>query len=140
MRYWDTSAIVALIVQEPRTNDARAALTEDAGIVTWWGSRIECTSAIARLERAASLTPRQASQAIDVLRALASGWNEILPAESVRETACRLLRVHSLRAADAIQLAAATVMAGGRTARASFVAFDDRLREAASREGFLVGP
>jgi hypothetical protein len=39
-----------------------------------------------------------------------------------------------------MQLAAATIMAGGRTAQAGFLAFDDRLREAASREGFLVGP
>jgi hypothetical protein len=39
-----------------------------------------------------------------------------------------------------MQLAAATVMAGGRTSHAAFLAFDDRLREAASREGFLVGP
>lgn len=140
MRYWDASAIVPLLVQEPRTQDVRAALAQDTGIVTWWGTRIECTSVIARLERASSLTPRQASQAIDVLRALASGWNEILPVESVRETACRLLRVHSLRAVDAMQLAAATTMAGGRTAQAGFPAFDDRLREAASREGFLVGP
>jgi uncharacterized protein len=140
MRYWDASAIVPLLVEEPRTADARAALTEDAGIVTWWGTRIECTSAIARLERAVALTPRQATQAIEVLRAIATGWNEILPAEVVRETACRLLRVHPLRAADALQLAAATVMTGGRPAQAGFMAFDDRLRDAAGREGFFVGP
>ncbi len=140
MRYWDASALVPLLVEEPRTADARAALAEDAGIVTWWGTRIECTSAIARLERAAALTPRQATQAIEVLRSIAAGWNEILPAEVVRETACRLQRVHPLRAADALQLAAATVMTGGRPAQAGFVAFDDRLRDAAGREGFLVGP
>lgn len=140
MRYWDASAVVPLLVQEPRTNDARAALAEDAGIVTWWGTRIECTSAVARLERAGSLSPRQASQAMEILRELTFGWNEILPAESVRETACRLLRVHPLRAAYAMQLAAAIVMAGGRTTHAGFMAFDDRLREAAGREGFRVGP
>jgi predicted nucleic acid-binding protein len=97
-------------------------------------------SAIARLERAAALTPRQATQAVAVLQALAAGWNEILPADVVRETACRLLRVHPLRAADALQLAAATIMAGGRPAQAGFLAFDDRLRDAACREGFLVSP
>lgn len=140
MRYWDASALVPLLVEEPRTADARAALAEDAGIVTWWGTRIECTSAIARLERAAALSPRQATEAIEVLRAIATGWNEILPAEVVRETACRLLRVHPLRAADALQLAAATVMTGGRPAQAGFMAFDDRLRDAAGREGFVVGP
>ena len=100
MRYWDASAIVPLLVQEPRTSAVRAALAEDAGIVTWWGTRIECTSAIARPECAAALTPRQATEAIEILGALASGWNEILPVESVRETACRVLRVHPLRAAD----------------------------------------
>lgn len=140
MRYWDDSAIVPLLVLEPRTGDVRTALAEDAGIVTWSGTRIECTSAIERLERAAALTPRQAAEAIEVLQTIASGWNEILPAESVRETACRLLRVHTLRAADAMQLAAAIVMAGGRTANAGFLACDDRLRQAASREGFRVGP
>lgn len=140
MRYWDASAIVPLLVEEPRTADVRAALTEDAGIVTWWGTRIECTSAIARLERAVALTPRQATQAIEVLRAITTGWNEILPAEVVRETACRLLRVHPLRTADALQLAAATVMTGGRPAQVGFMAFDDRLRDAAGREGFFVGP
>jgi predicted nucleic acid-binding protein len=140
MRYWDASAIVPLLVEEPRTADARAVLTADAAIVTWWGTRIESTSAIARLERAAALTPRQASQAIEVLRALAGGWHEILATDVVRETAYRLLRVHPLRAADALQLAAATVMAGGRPGQVWFLAFDDRLREAAGREGFLVGP
>ena len=140
MRYLDASAIVPLLVQEPRTADARAALTADAAIVTWWGTRVESTSAIARLERVKTLTPRQASQAIEVLRSLADGWHEIFPADTVRETACRLLRVHPLRAADALQLAAAIVMAGGRPAQAWFMAFDDRLREAAGREGFLVGP
>lgn len=140
MRYWDASAIVPLLVQEPRTGEARAVLAADAAIVTWWGTRVESTSAIARLERAEALTPRQASQAGDVLRSFAGGWHEILPTDAVRDMACRLLRVHPLRAADALQLAAATVMAGGRPGQAWFVAFDDRLRAAAGREGFLVGP
>jgi len=140
MRYWDASALVPLLVHEPRTADARAALAKDAGIVTWWGTRIECTSAIARLERAGALRHPEATQAIEILRTLATGWNEILPTDVVRETACRLLRVHPLRAADALQLAAATIMAEGRTSEARFVAFDDRLREAAARENFIVGP
>ncbi|MFM1903303.1 MAG: hypothetical protein RLZZ440_1203 [Planctomycetota bacterium] len=140
MRYWDASAVVPLLVHEPRTADALASLEEDTGIVTWWGTRIECTSAIARLERSGFLSARQAAQATEVLRSLAGGWNEILATEAVRETACRLLRVHALRAADAMQLAAATVMAGGRPTHVGFLAFDERLRDAAAREGFSVGP
>ncbi len=140
MRYWDASALVPLLVAEPRSAEVSEALAADSGIVTWWGSRIECTSAIARLERASALTPRQASQALAVLATLADGWNEILPTDTVRETARRMLRVHPLRAADAVQLAAASVMAGGRPAGVGFMAFDDRLRDAANREGFRVGP
>lgn len=140
MRYWDASALVALLVEEPSTSSARAALTEDAGIVTWWASRIECASAIARLERSAALSSFDAARALDILRRLADGWHEVLPSEALRETACRLLRIHPLRSADAMQLAAATVMAGGQPGRTGFLCFDRRLRDVAEHEGFLVGP
>jgi hypothetical protein len=59
----------------------------------------------------------------------------VQPGDLVREQALRLLRVHTLRAADALQLAAALEWAGAPT-DADFVTFDDRLREAAVREGF----
>jgi uncharacterized protein with PIN domain len=89
MRYWDASALVPLLVAEPRSAEVSEALAADSGIVTWWGSRIECTSAIARLERASALTPRQASQALAVLATLADGWNEILPGSRRRAARCR---------------------------------------------------
>ena len=40
-------------------------------------------------------------------RRLEASWNEIDPTDRVRQQAMRLLRVHSLRAADSLQLAAA---------------------------------
>ena len=45
---------------------------------------------------------------------------------------------HPLRAADALQLGAALVVAENRTAPLTFVTFDRRLAEAAEREGFEV--
>jgi hypothetical protein len=56
----------------------------------------------------------------------------------VRQLGIRLLRVHPLRAADAIQLAAATVAAEERPSTLGLVTLDARLGVAAEREGFLV--
>ena len=52
---------------------------------------------------------------------------------------CFLL-LHPLRAADAMQLAAAIVWANGQATGHEFVCLDHRLREAAQREGFTVLP
>jgi hypothetical protein len=60
------------------------------------------------------------------------------PTDEIRETARRLLRVHALRAADALQLAAAFVAAERRPPTMTFVTLDERLRTAAAREGFVL--
>jgi hypothetical protein len=49
-----------------------------------------------------------------------------------------MLRVHDLRAADALQLAAGVAAAEGRPATLAFVCLDERLAAAAEREGFGV--
>jgi predicted nucleic acid-binding protein len=58
------------------------------------------------------------------------------PSDAVREAAVRFLRVHPLRAADALQLAAAFVAAEGRPASLEIITLDDRLATAARKEGF----
>lgn len=58
----------------------------------------------------------------------------------MRQRAERLLSVHSLRAADAFQLAAALLWSRDDTTSHVVVAFDERLRESARREGFLIAP
>ena len=65
-------------------------------------------------------------------------WTQVEPAQRVRQLACRLLRVHPLRAADALQLAAAIAATEGQPASFPFVTLDDRLAKAAEREGFEV--
>lgn len=56
----------------------------------------------------------------------------------VRESAIRLLRVHSLRAADSLQLAAALVASDHRPQSWRFISLDARLCGAAELEGFEV--
>ena len=60
------------------------------------------------------------------------------PSDVIRETATRFLRVHPLRAADALQLAAAFAAAERRPASLEIVTLDDRLADVAGKEGFAV--
>ena len=62
----------------------------------------------------------------------------VLPGEELAATALRLLASHPLRAADALQLAAALVWARGRPSGHELVSLDERLRTAATLEGFVV--
>lgn len=135
MKFWDSSALVPLVLQQPRTSEARGLLKEDDELVVWWGSAVACASAIARMRREDQLTSSAERDARSLLDTLRKSWFEVQPGDVVREQALRLLRVHALRAADALQLAAALEWAGAPP-EGEFVTFDDRLREAAVREGF----
>ena len=138
MRFWDSSAVVPLLVTQ--TNSARAdqIIATDDVIAAWWGTRIECHSAVARMEREGELTTPQVMAALDRLSALEASWIEIAPAEAIRASAGRLLRTHPLRATDALHLAAAIFAAEAAPRSLPFVSFDDRLALAASKEGFPV--
>lgn len=137
MRFWDSSALVPLVLAQPRTEAARRLFKEDAEPVVWWGSSVECASAIARLHRDGHLKGRDEQEARRLLEALRASWYEVQPSDAVREQSLRLLRLHPLRAADALQLAAAIEWVGSPR-EGAFVTFDERLRDAAHREGFAT--
>ena len=138
MRFWDASAIVPLLVTEATTQALRALAKQDPGMPVWWGSEVECVSAVARLERSAVLDMKGMGLAFSGLRQLADHWDEIEPSEVIRESAMRFLRVYPLRAADALQLAAAFIAAERRPSSLQFVTLDERLAEAAQKEGFSL--
>jgi hypothetical protein len=112
----------------------------DGAIVVWWTTPVECYSAFARRRRDDILTRAHEDQARHAVARLAADWTEVQPSRQVRETAARVLLLHPLRATDALQLAAGLLWADGRAAGQHFVCFDERLREAAQREGFEVLP
>src|ERR1700680_3867465 len=96
-----------LLVQEATSARLQELLRRDPAVAIWWGTPVECSSGLARLQRDGSLAQpglRRAQGALDDLRA---GALEIEPTEEVRSRALRLLAVHRLRAGDALQLAAA---------------------------------
>lgn len=138
MRFWDSSAIIPLLVGEPTSVAVMAAYELDPEIVAWWATEAECVSALARLEREGSLPPASMIEGLGRLGALARAWREVQPVTAVRETAIRLLRVHPLRTADALQLAAAIVAAEGHPASLALVTLDERLAQAGEREGFVI--
>ena len=138
VRYWDPSALVPLLVRQARTQAVHLELQQQPGILTWWGSAVECASALARLDREGGLLGPAADTARVRYRLLAQRWAEVGPSEPVRQTALRLLRTHPLRAADALQLAAAIAASEGVTTSLPFVTLDLRLAEAADKEGFPI--
>jgi predicted nucleic acid-binding protein len=125
------------LVEEPET-DELVSLYPDQDVVAWWGTEVECASALARLERCGELEIEEATTAFQRLRALARSWHLVEPTELVKESATRLLRTHDLRAADSLQLASALVAAEQRPASLELVCRDRRLALSAQREGFPV--
>lgn len=139
MRFWDSSAVVPLLVEQPASGRVRALAKANPLMSAWWGTRVECVSAVSRLERMERrIDLDQVALAMRRLDRIAGNWIEIDPSESVRGTALRLLRVHNLRAGDALQLAAALAASEDFPGTLEFVCLDDRLSIAAMREGFRV--
>ncbi|TLY58043.1 MAG: type II toxin-antitoxin system VapC family toxin [Gammaproteobacteria bacterium] len=138
MKFWDASAIIPLLADEPTRERLLKILEADPEMLAWWGTPVEIASALARREREKLLTADQVEAALAAARQLADSWHEIVPSTSVRRTAERLLRVHALRAADSLQLAAALIAADHDPTTLEMVCLDARLATAARREGFTV--
>jgi predicted nucleic acid-binding protein len=137
MRFWDSSAIVPLIVEEAGSSACRSLLRADRAIAVWALSRVEVLSAIWREVRAERMERAAAMLASKRLDALAAAWTEVDGLVAVRARAERVVAVHPLRAADALQLAAALVLSKERP-RWPFVTGDRQLASVAELEGFAV--
>lgn len=136
MKFWDSSAIAPLLVEEVDSDLRESQLRTDQEVLVWYGTLAELESAICRREREFSIDSEQSAYARAKLARLAKSWLEVQPTLAVRSRAVRLLRLHPLRAADAFQLAAAlTVFKESPTGNA-FLTADLRLAKAACLEGF----
>jgi hypothetical protein len=138
MRFWDSSALVSLVVREEETPLRQRALLDDAEVLVWYGTPAEIESAIQRRRREATLPADQEVITREKLTVLSGMWQEVQATLAVRERALRLLRVHPLRAGDAFQLAAALIVCEEQTKGFYFHTSDERLAAAAAAEGFVV--
>jgi predicted nucleic acid-binding protein len=138
VKFWDASAIVPLVALEKETGECRTLLAKDTDIVVWFLTPVEVISALTRRLREKSLKPMEFSRAKEHLATLEKAWSEVISVERVRERARRLLETHPLRAADSLQLAAALLTSEETPQGFPFVTLDQRLGDAAEKEGFHV--
>ena len=138
MRFWDSSAVVPLILEEAVSGHMRDLHGGDRDMLVWWGTLIECHSGLARRERAGLIPVEVRTEADRALHELSLHWTEVEPVAAVREVAIRLIGTHDLRAADALQLAAAVLSRSEEPRLLEFVCLDRRLAAAASKEGLAV--
>jgi hypothetical protein len=140
MRFWDTSALVALLVEQKASTTLRGLHRGDPVLVVWILTDVEAGSALARLVRENTLSAEQAQVVGAKLHELWQACAIIPLADEVKIRARRLLLLHPLSAADALQLAAALLAVKDQPHGSEFACLDQRLAEAARREGFHVVP
>jgi predicted nucleic acid-binding protein len=138
VRFWDSSAIVPLLVQQAASDEVRAAYVSDPGMVVWWGTRLECASALARLRQMGLLDEDGRRSGGSALQDMCSTWTEIEPTAELRELARSMLDKYELTTGDALQLAAANCASQPAPESLEFLSLDKRLLDAAGREGFRL--
>jgi uncharacterized protein len=135
LAFWDASALVPLCVGQSTTPRA-IALYKTYEAVVWWATPVEIASALARLGRMKQLDSSDWARARQLAAALADAWFVIQPSEGLRAKATQLVDRHDLRAADALQLAAALEWCQDAPQSRVFLTADQKLREAAILTGF----
>ena len=140
MKFWDSSALVPLIVKEKETRYCLKTLSDDQEMLVWCLSKVEVISALSRRLRDKAFGEEEFQKAKRHLNDLIERAYEVQAIEKVRARALRLLEVHPLRAGDACQLAAVLVATQEDPHRLAMVCFDQNLKNAALKEGFLVNP
>ena len=135
--FWDASAVVPLCVAQPASPYVRSAL-QNRSVAIWWGTPVEVTAAFWRLLRSRDISQPEFARALKRLAGFRARWAEVSPTSRLRELAEALLERYTLRAADALQFAAALDWCEERPRGQHFVCLDRHLAEAAVREGFEV--
>jgi len=135
MKFWDSSALLPLIVEEDRSRACRDLARADRIQFVWTLARVEVWGACCRKRREGLLTADQQRRARARLDRLSGNWYEVEEVPAVKSEADRLLSRYELRAADALQLGAALIACAGKPMGHSFVALDGRLLDAAKAEG-----
>lgn len=138
MRFWDTSALVSLFISAAASERAEELFRSDAQITVGVLTRVELLSSLTHRLRESAVDRASLERARSEIFASSARWAQVADVSALRESAEAIVEKHPLRAGDALQLAAAIVASDGDAASLDFVTFDNRLGEAARREGFRV--
>jgi hypothetical protein len=129
--------LVKRYVREPGARSVRRLLKADPAAASCL-SEVEVASALVRRAREGAFTVEERDRA---LASLVDDFATLIIVELTPEItvdARALLLRHRLRAGDAVQLASCLYLQREMRQSLPFVAFDDRLGEAARREGLTV--
>ena len=139
--YLDSSALVKAFVEEEGRDKVIAVLSRADVAATSRLAYVECRAAFARALREGRLSEQDERS---VTRALDQRWGQLAVLElddSLMRDAAVLTRTFSLRAADAVHLASAVLLAGEEMSGTTFACWDTKLTEAAASAGLeVIGP
>lgn len=138
MRYWDTSALLPLLLKQRCSENIREIIKEDKAISTSWISKVELSSAICRLEREGHISEIELDSLLRRVDMLIQSCCIVHPSEKLSDRAMRALRSHSIKSLDAIQLASALIVSKDVTNNFEFITLDKQLGNIARKEGFIV--
>src|SRR5207247_10366206 len=133
--FWDTSALVPLLVRQSNTSQA-VAVYKLLECVVWWATPVEIASAVARLLRTGKISTDDFAKSRNLANALFSSWAVIFPTDAIRATSMQLVERYDLRAADSLQLAAALHWCGDAPQGRIFLSGDQKLHDSALLSGF----
>ena len=133
--FWDSSAIVSLCIEQ-QTTPILQGLISRYRMAVWWSTPVEVHSGFERLRRTGRITANEHVAALVEAEFFSGGWREITPHDALRDRAERLVERYPLKAADALQLAAALSWCNGKPQGRAFIAGDVQLLRAAEDLGF----
>ncbi len=135
--YFDSSALVKLVVDEPGS-DVAARLWDEADTVA--SNRLahpEVTAALSAATRGGRLSPTESRRALKDWRQFWAATRVVELTEPIADAAGALVTRFVLGGADAVHLASVLALAD---ADPLMVAWDVRLRTAADEAGLVVAP
>jgi predicted nucleic acid-binding protein len=133
--FWDSSAIVHLCIQHQMTPVVQR-LVSRYRMAVWWSASVEILSAFERLRRTREITASEHAAALVEAASFKGGWREMTPHDALRDQAERMVERFPLKAADALQLAAALSWCAGKPHGRAFICGDVQLLRAAEVLGF----
>lgn len=135
--YFDTSALVPLLVDEPGTGAAGTAWDDAERVVTVRLAYAEARAALAQAARLGRITTAHRNRSASALDELLDQVEFVEVDDALVHAAGALGEQHSLRAYDAVHLAAALTVSDLRLV---LVAGDLALLAAATAEGLATAP
>lgn len=136
--YFDTSALIKLLVPETGSEQARSAYAETSSVLCASIGYVEATSALTRMRKGKRITSGELRGKQATLERFWRSASIYTANEGLIDLAARIARENALRAYDAVHLAAAVSFAQDEPLE--FACWDRELRAAAKRRGFALVP